>query len=172
MVGSPACRSVWGPDVIEIKDVVGWAIGSVGWLLAGYQFVRNELTKRPYVVFQTSPPVAGALAWGGTFVVRNRGPWDIKVNCIRIVRPKGAMLDEPRSVGAEVVMEKVRERRYGWRIPAHASGDFPSKTDWFKVTFPAGVSGRVELQVEIDISRETWLSSRFTTRHKTKTVNK
>jgi hypothetical protein len=165
------------PDaiVIELKDVLQLGVGLAGWGLAAYQYWRNELTKRPFVAFHHAAFKSGASTIGGTLMVRNRGPSDIVIECLRVTEPDGARLcfQSGPAVHGRVPIVKRRARTLEWRLPGFGSGEFPSKSEWFEIDVanePAAAF--VELEVVIALSRPTMFSRRFTKRHRIRRVGK
>lgn len=164
--------------MIEAKDVIGWAIGSVGWLLAGYQYWRNELSRRPLIVVDLAPFEANDHRFGGKLYVRNRWPWDIKVEDVTAVAPAGMMLltvvASFRGADGYIHSHKATASRHlGWHLAAYSSGEFPSGWAWFGVELPAGkLPSSVKIEVTMTLSRSASFSRRVTRRHRIRIVNK
>lgn len=168
--------------MIEFKDIVQSGIALAGWALAVYQYVRNERQKLPLVVVQSTGFKRGDTQCGGTVIARNRGPWDVHVETMRVISPAGAMMVIPGAGGRRAdgsigphSMGRDRLRRLDFRLPAYAAGEFPSKSRWFAIEFPepAGPSfACVDLEFAIELSRCTWSSKRLTIRKSIQMTNR
>jgi hypothetical protein len=159
--------------MIELKDVLQLGLGLTGWGLAGYQYWRNELTRRPLVAFHHGAFKSGASSVSGTLIVRNRSPCDIVVEFLRVTQPDGARLIflSGRAINGRVPTVKRRARALQWRLPAYGSGEFPSKSDWFEIDLSSDPdTAFAELEVEIALSRPMMFSRRFTRRHRIRRI--
>ena len=159
--------------MIDVKDAVLIGIAFVGWGLALYLYVRNEWTKRPLVSvnFRRFKPKDMRLV--GVLAVRNRGPWNVRVETLKVARPEGATITVPkphRSRAQATEMEtdaRSATQVLNWPLRAYASGEFPSRSSWFEVKLPAGSEPSfVDINVVVDVKRPTLISGRQTTRHR------
>jgi hypothetical protein len=164
--------------VIEIKDAVQVGVTFGGWGLALYLYVRNEWTKRPLVSVNFRRFKAGDKRLVGVLTVRNRGPWNIRVETLKVVGPTDATIavPKPHRSGARANGDDPdapsQLEMLAWPLRAYASGEFPSRSSWFEVNWPAGSKPPfVEVDVVIDVKRPAIFSKRLTTRHRIRRAN-
>jgi hypothetical protein len=134
-----------------------------------------RLTRRPLVLFHHGAFKSDAATDSGSFIVRNRSPCDIVVECLRVNEPSGARLtfQSGRAVKGEVPTVKRRVRTLGWRLPAYGSGEFPFKSDWFEVDLTKQPEAAfVELEIILALSRPMMFSRRLSKRHRIRRIGK
>ena len=126
-----------------VAAVIGW-----GWAI--FLYWQSAQLRRPLIVME---PIRSELKPGRVYVevtIGNRGPWDIYVHSITLTEPDADMVIDaggpvlfPGDTEDNRPTQSGRDLQLGMRLPAHASGPFPSGTFSFRIDGVTSITTRV-----------------------------